>query len=42
MSIHVDDSLCAGSKEDLNELYEKVRKKYKIKTLGEIKNIKVL
>ena len=34
MSIHVDDSLCAGSKEDLENLYRNVRKKYKITTLG--------
>ena len=38
MSIHVDDSLCAGRKSDLDELYAKVREKYKITTLGVIKN----
>ena len=37
MSIHVDDSLCAGRKSDLDELYAKVREKYKITTLGVIK-----
>ena len=36
MTIHVDDSLCAGSKKDLQKLYEKIRTKYKITTLGEI------
>ena len=36
MTIHVDDSLCAGSKKDLQILYEKIRTKYKITTLGEI------
>ena len=36
MSIHVDDSLCAGRKSDLDELYAKVRKKYNITTLGVI------
>ena len=37
MSIHVDDSLCAGTRESLQNLYAKVREKYKIQTLGEIK-----
>ena len=36
LSIHVDDSLCAGTKEELEKLYKKVRSKYKIMTLGEI------
>ena len=36
MTIHVDDSLCAGSKKDLEVLYSKIRTKYKITTLGEI------
>ena len=36
MSIHVDDSLCSGSRENLDELYENVRRKYKIATLGQI------
>ena len=36
ISIHVDDSLCAGKKEDLEVLYMKIRKKYKITTLGRI------
>ena len=36
MSIHVDDSLCAGSKKDLEELYVKIRKRYKITNLGQI------
>ena len=36
MSIHVDDSLCAGNKGDLEDLYEKIRKRYKITTLGKI------
>jgi len=30
MSIHVDDSLCAGTRKSLQKLYAKVRKKYKI------------
>ena len=34
MSIHVDDSLCSGSRENLDELYENVQWKYKISTLG--------
>ena len=36
MSIHVDDSLCSGSRENLDALYEKVKKRYKISTLGQI------
>ena len=36
LSIHVDDSLCAVTKEDLEKLYKKVRSKYKITTLREI------
>ena len=37
MSIHVDDSLCSGNRENLDELYENVRsKKFKITTLGQI------
>ena len=36
MSIHVDDSLCSGSRENLDELYENVRKRYKFSTLGQI------
>ena len=36
MTIHVDDSLCAGNKKDLQKLYEKIRTKYNITTLGEI------
>ena len=33
ISIYVDDSLCAGRESDLDELYAKVREKYKITTL---------
>ena len=36
LSIHVDDSLCEDTKEDLEKLYKKVRSKYKITTLGKI------
>ena len=37
MSIHVDDSLCSRSRENLDKLYENVRKKkYKITTLVQI------
>ena len=36
MSIHVDDSLCAGGKKDLQRLYVKIRKRYEIKDLGQI------
>ena len=36
-SIHVDDSLCAGRKSDLDQLYAKLRKMYNITTLGVIK-----
>ena len=36
MLIHVDDSLCSGSRENLDKLYENVRKRYKISTLGQI------
>ena len=37
ISIHVDDSLYAGRKSDLDELYAKVNTKYKITTLRIIK-----
>ena len=37
MSMHVDDSLCAGKKENVDKLYADTRKKYKITTLGRIK-----
>ena len=37
MSTHVDDSMCVGSREDLDKLYRNVRKKYKITTLGRLK-----
>ena len=36
MSIHVDDSLCSRSRENLDGLYENVRKRYKISSLGQI------
>ena len=34
MSIHVDDSMVAGMKEDLNKFYEKVRTRFNITELG--------
>ena len=37
MSTHVDDSMCAGSREDLDKLYRNVCKKYKITTPGYLK-----
>ena len=37
ISTHVDDSMCAGSREDLDKLYRNVCKKYKITTLGRLK-----
>ena len=36
MSIHVDDSLSSGSRENLDKLYKNVRRRYKISTLGQI------